>query len=351
MNSSSKGVGSTAQNNEFYKIVALVALVVQNASLILFMRYSRIVRPSSESYITSTAVMVSEGVKFLAASLLCFINDGSGNPREFFLLLYQEFWTKRNEFILLTIPAGLYTLQNNLQYVGASNLPADVFQVLSQLKIVSTAILSVLMLNRVLSLQQWLAVVLLSVGVAVVQLHSTRKVNAANADEQNALVGLCALLSVAFLSGFAGVYFEKVLKTTAASIWVRNIQLSFIGAICASAPIFTSDAEVIARDGFFRGYDKWTVIVILLSACGGLITAAVVKYADNVIKGFSSAIALVISSLASCYILDDSTLNLYFILGASIVIGSAMLYGAKTTIIGGAASKYEALAMREDPRK
>ena len=207
------------------------------------------------------------------------------------------------------------------------------------------------MLNRVLSLQQWLAVVLLSVGVAVVQLHSTRKVNAANADEQNALVGLCALLSVAFLSGFAGVYFEKVLKTTAASIWVRNIQLSFIGAICASAPIFTSDAEVIARDGFFRGYDKWTMIVILLSACGGLITAAVVKYADNVIKGFSSAIALVISSLASCYILDDSTLNLYFILGASIVIGSAMLYGAKTTIIGGAASKYEALAMREDPRK
>ena len=32
-------------------------------------------------------------------------------------------------------------------------------------------------------------------------------------------------------SGFAGVYFEMVLKTSKGSIWMRNIQLSSIGIV------------------------------------------------------------------------------------------------------------------------
>ena len=41
----------------------------------------------------------------------------------------------------------------------------------------------------------------------------------------NSLVGLVAVLCACFSSGFAGVYFEKVLKTSNASLWMRNVQL------------------------------------------------------------------------------------------------------------------------------
>ena len=41
----------------------------------------------------------------------------------------------------------------------------------------------------------------------------------------NSLVGLIAVLCACFSSGFAGVYFEKVLKTSRASLWMRNVQL------------------------------------------------------------------------------------------------------------------------------
>ena len=37
-----------------------------------------------------------------------------------------------------------------------------------------------------------------------------------------------AVLSACCSSGFAGVYFEKILKGTKASIWMRNIQLGKI---------------------------------------------------------------------------------------------------------------------------
>lgn len=39
------------------------------------------------------------------------------------------------------------------------------------------------------------------------------------------VVGLVAVLCACFSSGFAGVYFEKVLKTSRASLWMRNVQL------------------------------------------------------------------------------------------------------------------------------
>lgn len=38
-------------------------------------------------------------------------------------------------------------------------------------------------------------------------------------------VGLMAVLIACFSSGFAGVYFEKILKETKQSVWIRNIQL------------------------------------------------------------------------------------------------------------------------------
>lgn len=39
------------------------------------------------------------------------------------------------------------------------------------------------------------------------------------------LMGLLAVLVACFSSGFAGVYFEKILKESKQSVWVRNIQL------------------------------------------------------------------------------------------------------------------------------
>ena len=67
----------------------------------------------------------------------------------------------------MCVPSGLYVLQNNLQYVGASHLPAAVFQVLVQMKIITTALFSVAMLSRQLSIMQWVAIVALGIGIGI----------------------------------------------------------------------------------------------------------------------------------------------------------------------------------------
>ncbi len=45
------------------------------------------------------------------------------------------------------------------------------------------------------------------------------------------LVGVAAVLVACCSSGFAGVYFEKILKESKQSVWVRNIQLGQYSSI------------------------------------------------------------------------------------------------------------------------
>ena len=42
--------------------------------------------------------------------------------------------------------------------------------------------------------------------------------------------------------------------------------------------------EIVFERGFFHGYDGLVATVVFLQAAGGLLVAAVVKYADNILK-------------------------------------------------------------------
>ncbi len=46
--------------------------------------------------------------------------------------------------------------------------------------------------------------------------------------EQKPMIGLTAVVIACLLSGFAGIYFEKILKGSDVTVWMRNIQLSII---------------------------------------------------------------------------------------------------------------------------
>ena len=54
--------------------------------------------------------------------------------------------------------------------------------------------------------------------------------------------------------------------------------------------------------------------------------AAVIKYADNIMKGFATAISIVVSSLASYLLLNDFNPTVLFLIGAGMVIVSTVLY-------------------------
>lgn len=225
----------------------------------------------------------------------------------------------------MTVPSLIYVLQNNLLYVSAANLDAATYQVTYQLKILTTAIFAVFMLRKKLLSTQWGSLLILVCGVAMVQLSQGGEKRTISV-EQNRALGFAAALGACFLSGFAGIFFEKMLKTSDLSVWMRNIQLSLLSLPLSLITAFINDSSAISEKGFFFGYDAFTYFLVLLQACGGLIVAVVVKYADNILKGFATSLAIVLSCIVSIYLFGFE-LTLQFTFGTILVIISVFLYG------------------------
>lgn len=234
----------------------------------------------------------------------------------------------------LTIPAVLYTLQSSLLYTAISNLDVVTFQVTYQLKILTTAVFSVQFLGRQLSASRWLALVLLAFGIAIVQVpepnellkflnwevpaklfarHASAQKDEVAKPVMNASKGFASVVAASVISGLTGVYFEKVVKDSAASvsIWTRNMQLSFYSLFPALFfGVLYKDGQVVRENGFFVGYNLLVWITILLQVLGGLTVAMCIAQMDNIIKNFAVSISIVFSFLIELYFFETSvTIN------------------------------------------
>jgi UDP-sugar transporter A1/2/3 len=83
--------------------------------------------------------------------------------------LNNEILQKPYETLKLLVPAGLYTLQNNLLFIALSSLDAATYQVTYQLKILTTAMFSVFMLGKQIDSTKWVSLVILMAGVSLAQ--------------------------------------------------------------------------------------------------------------------------------------------------------------------------------------
>lgn len=57
------------------------------------------------------------------------------------------------------------------------------------------------------------------------------------------------------------------------------------------------------RMDFFQGYNQR--IVVILQALGALVIAAILKNADNILKGFATSLSIILSTLISYFWLQD----------------------------------------------
>jgi len=228
-------------------------------------------------YLSSTAVFMNEVLKLTVCLTFALFDIAYSSPPS---LPATSLFSSVSSAVFagdswkLAIPASLYVLQNSLQYIAISNLDSAVYQVTYQFKILPTAIFSVIFLKRQLSIRKWIALALLMIGVAVVQIPATDPTAApfkttsysglywsrslkdwrvfggvgshpvykrsatyqGIAEDEgmlhpqmNAAIGLASALTSCTASAAASIYFEKILKdsNTPTSLWTRNVQLAF----------------------------------------------------------------------------------------------------------------------------
>ena len=185
------------------------------------------------------------------------------------------------------------------------------------MKVLSTAAFSVAILHTSLTWTKWRALALLVFGCTLVA--SPNFDNMTSEKGYSQLLGYGAVLTEVALSGFASIYFEKVVKSTTevVTIWERNFQLGVYSLIMYGGIILYegNTSERVA----WSNWSMITVSVALLGAAGGLLVAATLKYADSILKTMATAGAIVLSTLLGHQFLDGP-LNLVIAIGAFVTI-------------------------------
>jgi UDP-sugar transporter A1/2/3 len=131
-------------------------------------------------------------------------------------------------------------------------------------------------------------------------------------DDANLILGIVAVLTEVTLSGFASIYFEKVIKTDVEqlNIWERNFQLAL-----GSFPVYLMFIfyEGGGEVGYLGGWSRVTFSLAILGAAGGLLVALSIKYGDAILKTLATTGSIVLSSVLDKLLLDGPlTWNMVF---------------------------------------
>ncbi|KAL3921854.1 MAG: hypothetical protein SGILL_002528 [Bacillariaceae sp.] len=320
-----------------FKLILLTGMVLQNSATVLVGRYTRASVPVEDLYVVNHLILITEVGKLLLSCVFEYVSTNG----ELVHSIKTNCIDKPKDALKIMIPALLYLVQNSLLYTALSNLTAPVFQVTYQGKLVTTAVVSVIMLNRKYTFQQWICLVVLSVGVAVVVLgekggssSSSEKEEDGEKAPQSLVLGLTAVTIACLSSALAGVYFEKVVKTSSTgekqkpvSVWMRNFQLAFFTIWTAMLQGWWTNLGKPQEDSkpYFHGFTNWVWLLVCLQAGGGLLVAAVIKYADNVLKGLATGVSVCFATSIST-VLFGTPLSPQFSVGAVMILVSVYFF-------------------------
>ena len=357
----------------------LIVFVLFNVTSISLLQKSR--RQPSSLYIPATAIFFTEVAKVILSISFETVLNQQGSLQETMAILWREF-VLHYDTILRQIfpPAFIYSIQYFLTYFALDNLQAVPYRVTYQSRIFLVAIM-----HGSVTLVQFVSMCTLSIGTLLVQfaslnsnkqkclssdsranltnpqacrvrklldfdsclvednfdlsLRDTKKGDtkkgksngSANSDRKSPFLGMLATITMAFCSSKSGALFEEIVKKEP-SIWISDIKLSFISALCIFVMAFLGNGNVIMEHGFTAGYTWETWLVILLQASFGLVATVVVKEQNCLIKVYASSISLVVHSLLSTLYIGDLAPSANLYLGVFLVVSASLLFANRNKI-------------------
>ncbi|KMZ70640.1 CMP-sialic acid transporter 4 [Zostera marina] len=306
--------GAKEQSKWKLKSIVTIALTLLTSSQAILIVWSK--RAGKYEYSVTTANFSVEALK-CALSLLALarIWNKDGVTED------NTLKTTIDEVIVYPIPAALYLVKNLLQYYIFAYVDAPSYQILKNFNIISTGVLYRIILKRKLSEVQWAAFALLCAGCTTAQLNCS-----SDSVLQTPLQGWIMAIVMAFLSGFAGVYTEAIIKKRPSrNINVQNFWLYVFGMVFNVMAIFIQDFDAVMNKGFFHGYSLITICMILNHALSGIAVSMVMKYANNIVKVYSTSVAMLLTAVVSMFLFQFH-LSLAFFLGSTVVSVSVYLH-------------------------
>ncbi|CAM8987931.1 unnamed protein product [Rhodiola kirilowii] len=262
---------------------------------------------------------LTEVAKVIFAIVMLLIQARNQKVGEKQLLSVSTLVQAARNNVLLAVPAFLYAINNYLKFTMQLYFNPATVKMLSNLKVLVIALLLKLIMRRKFSVIQWEALALLLIGISVNQLRSLPEGTTALGLPVATGAYIYTLIFVTVPS-LASVYNEYALKSQYdTSIYLQNLFLYGYGAIFNFLGILGM-AAFKGPDHFdiLRGHSKATMFLIANNAAQGILSSFFFKYADAILKKYSSTVATIFTGIASAALFGH-TLTINFVLGISIV--------------------------------
>lgn len=226
------------------------------------------------------------------------------------------------------VPALLYAFNNNLVVLMQVYMDPSSFQLLSNLKIGSTALLYSFCLGKRLTRGQWFAVGLL---VAAGLCHSYSSLDWKRQTQEEKWSpglhitswGLLLVLVYCFMSGMAAVYTERVLKTQRLPLSLQNLFLYAFGvAMNLASHLF---GGVVGRRGFLDGFSALVWLIIAGQVTNGLLMSVIMKHGTGITRLFVISSAMLVNGVLSWWLLGIQ-LTPYFLFPVVLIGWAVYLY-------------------------
>ncbi|TXG50629.1 hypothetical protein EZV62_023153 [Acer yangbiense] len=304
---------------QWYFVAVLLTILTSSQGILTTLSQSN----GGYKYDYATVPFLAEVFKLLVSSLLLW--------RECRKSPLPRMTTEWKSVRLYPIPSIIYLIHNNVQFATLTYVDTSTYQIMGNLKIVTTGILFRLFLRRKLSNLQWMAIVLLAVGTTTSQVKGCGEASCDSlfaAPIQGYMLGVLS----ACLSALAGVYTEFLMKKNNDSLYWQNVQLYTFGAIFNMSRLLLDDFRGGFENGafwqrLFDGYSITTWLVVLNLGSTGLLVSWLMKYADNIVKVYSTSMAMLLTMVLSVYLFNfKPTMQLF--LGIIICMMSLQMYFA-----------------------
>eukprot|EP00658_Telonema_sp_P-2_P045255 TRINITY_DN3319_c0_g1_i2.p1 TRINITY_DN3319_c0_g1~~TRINITY_DN3319_c0_g1_i2.p1 ORF type:complete len:379 (+),score=98.31 TRINITY_DN3319_c0_g1_i2:117-1253(+) len=255
---------------------------------------------------------------------------------------------KPKDMLMYGVPGLCYAFNNNLEIVALRFMDPATNRLLNNLKIVSTALMFRSIMSKQITGQQVVALAMLLCGSC---LASTAHGSGQDGELYVTTAGILVMILYGFVSGFAGVFNEYIMKQGVGadlSIHLQNLLLYSWGILLngSAALLYQSTSR---SAGFETAPQTvWWILFVLNGAFHGLVISAVIKYLSSIFKLFMSACAIFVAGALQLVLFNASHLPISFVVAAAIVSAALYLYNTPNVLPASMVASFDLAAPPED---
>lgn len=184
----------------------------------------------------------------------------------------------------------LLACDDALEMVSLKNMHGSAYQILIQSKILITAFMMIPLKGVNQTRLQWLLLTALMISMSVYMIQMPAPPGAAG--YISAFTYVVVLIKVV-ISCFAGVYTDKYCKVYMKTIPMSVLMTQTYMMRCVTALLLTSLTPELWTDGFFRGWDTYTIGVTASFSVKSTSSFVFVAILDALLKNFAECVAVI----------------------------------------------------------